>query len=539
MKANRSTTIARNGAVTSPHYLASQTGMKILQNGGNAMHAAVAIAATLGVVYPHMNGIGGDNFWLIYNAEERRLKGLNASGKAGHFASRETYRQLGYQRIPERGYLAANTVPGALSGWVEAYEYAEASTNQSMEWSDLLVDAIDYANNGFPVTNSQIKMAVQFLEEDRQEDDPFYQIYVKPLVDQIKHGDLFYQKDLANTLQQIAKDKGYSFYHGDLATKMVRASQMEQGLLTMEDFASHRADWVEPLSVEYRDCRAYNLPPNTQGIASLSILNILNQIDLSTIDDQEAAYYHIIVEATKLAFRDRDKWVTDPAFTNPPVKSLLSAEYGKELAGRISSEKSLLFEKNLDPRGDTVWFGVVDQWGNAVSMIQSIYHEYGAAVVPEDTGIILQNRGSFFSLDQHAINRLEPNKRTFHTLNPAMLFKNDKPYLVYGTMGGEGQPQTQAALVTRVIDYDYSVQAAIEAPRWLFGRTWGASSNSLKLENRITENIRKELFDSGHDIEVVEAYSDLMGHAGAIKINENNVKHAGSDPRSDGLALGY
>ncbi|WP_163538457.1 gamma-glutamyltransferase [Gracilibacillus sp. YIM 98692] len=541
MKAYRPTTMARKGAVTAPHYLASQAGLKILQEGGNAIHAAIAIASTLGVVYPHMNGIGGDNFWLIYNAKNQELKGLNASGKSGIAADRDFYLNKGYQSIPERGYLAVNTVPGAVSGWREAYEYAEKSMDQHMEWSKLLEDAIDYAENGYPITDSQIRMAKGFMKQnvENTENNDFTSIFIDPLKKGIRDGTLFYQRDLANTLKTIAEDKGKSFYQGEIAGKMTAESAKEGGMLRIEDFMSHRADWVEPISVNYRGYTAFNLPPNTQGIASLSILNILNQFDLTQIKNTDPLYYHLIVEATKLSFRDRDKWVTDQQFSNTPIRKLLSNEYGKIQASNIHLDNTRELSTQLDPKGDTVWFGVVDKWGNAVSMIQSIYHEYGAGVVPSGTGVLLQNRGCFFSLEKDHVNRLEPRKRTFHTLNPAMLFDKNRPCLIYGTMGGEGQPQTQAALVTRIIDYNYTVQEAIEAPRWLYGRTWGVSSNTLKVENRIPSKVRKALEINGHKVETVEAFSDVMGHAGAILINKNNVKFAGSDPRSDGSALGY
>ncbi|RCW69834.1 gamma-glutamyltranspeptidase/glutathione hydrolase [Saliterribacillus persicus] len=545
MDAHRPTIMAKNGAVTSPHYLASQAGIKILQNGGNAIHAAIAIASTLSVVYPHMNGLGGDNFWLIYNQNEKELKGLNASGRAGGKASIPYYKERGFLKIPERGGLSANTVPGALSGWVEAYHYAEEAMDQSFSWEKLLEDAIDYAENGFPITDSQIKMADQFLNEEyisrlrEKHFNNFYSIFLSPIEKKKAIGALFFQKDLATTLRKIASDKGYSFYHGELAEKMVNALHEEDGVLQLDDFSNHRADWISPLSVNYRGLDAYNLPPNTQGIASLSILNILNQFNLSEMSAQDPDYYHLIVEATKLAFRDRDEWVTDQNEIIPPTEKLLSPTYAQELAKSIGLDKATKLQTKLDPKGDTVWFGVVDKWGNAVSMIQSIYHEYGSTVVPKDTGILLQNRGCFFSLDPDHINSLKSGKRTFHTLNPAMLFKNGRPYLVYGTMGGEGQPQTQAALVTKIVDYGYDVQAAIEAPRWLYGRTWGAESNSLKVENRINPSALKGLLEKGHEIEKVDAFSDMMGHAGIIKIDSRGVKFAGADPRSDGQALGY
>ena len=316
--------------------------------------------------------------------------------------------------------------------------------------------------------------------------------------------------------------------------------QNQGGLLTLEDFKNHTSDWVEPISVQYRDYTAYNLPPNTQGFASLSILNILNNFDIQAIEEGSADYYHLLVEAIKHAFIDRDRYLTDPEFHDIPLKELLSEEHGAQIAEKIKEKQLAKQLQPLDAKGDTVWFGVVDEEGNAVSFIQSIYHEFGSGIIPKGTGIVLQNRGSFFSLDEEHVNSLAPRKRSFHTLNPAMLLKNGKPALVYGTMGGEGQPQTQAALVTRIIDYGMSVQAAIEAPRWLYGRTWGASSNSLKLENRIIPEIRSELERLDHEVEILADFTDTMGHAGAILINEEtNVKYGGADPRGDGAALGY
>jgi gamma-glutamyltranspeptidase/glutathione hydrolase len=297
---------------------------------------------------------------------------------------------------------------------------------------------------------------------------------------------------------------------------------------------------VAPLHVPYRDTVAYNLPPNTQGMASLEILNILNNFDMSKIPEGSADYYHVIVEATKEAFVDRDKYLSDPDFVKIPLDFLLSSKHGKDQAARIRMDAAAHELKPLDPKGDTVWFGVVDKDGNAVSIIQSIYHDFGSGIVPAGTGVLLQNRGSFFSLDPQSVNHLEPGKRTFHTLNPAMLLKGGKPYLVYGTMGGEGQPQTQAAIVTRVVDYGMTPQEAINAPRWLHGRTWGASSNDTKFEGRIPADVTDELKRRGHPVKVVENYTDTMGHAGAILIDPaTKVRYGATDPRGDGVAAGY
>ncbi|TWH47909.1 gamma-glutamyltransferase [Sporomusa sp. KB1] len=544
--ANRPTTMAPHGMVVTPHYLASEAAIRVLENGGNAAEAAIAAASTISVVYPHMNSIGGDNFWLIYNAKTGHLKGLNASGRAGEKATIEYYKSLGYSKIPARGYLAANTVPGAISGWWEIYNYSRNSMNGKLKWSGLLNSAIDYAENGLPVTPSQefwTKVNInpndtQF--RDLQRFEGFRSIYLKQDQTPYRVGELFKQADLANTLKIVAQQGADGFYKGQIAQKIVSELEANGGVLTLSDFATHKADWVDPLSVDYRGYKAYNLPPNTQGMASLSILNILNNYDIKSMGEGTADYYHTIVEATKQAFADRDKWLTDPAFVKIPVNELLSKEHGIALANRMDMQKAATDVKPLDPKGDTVWIGIVDKEGNAVSLIQSIYHDYGSGIIPKGTGVILQNRGSFFSLDSSNINHLEPHKRTFHTLNPAMLMKDNKPYLVYGTMGGEGQPQTQAAIVTRIVDFEFNVQDAIEAPRWLHGRTWGASSNDLKIEGRVPQQVIEELVRRGHPVKVIEGYTDVMGHAGAILINhDNNIKYGGADPRGDGAALGY
>jgi gamma-glutamyltranspeptidase/glutathione hydrolase len=544
--ANRPTTMGTSGMVTTSNYLASQAALKVLQDGGNAVDAAIAAASTLAVVYPHMNSIGGDNFWLIYNAKTKELKGLNASGRSGENATIEFYKNKGFEKIPARGFLAANTVPGAVSGWQEAYNYAKETMNNNLPWSKLLDSSIGYAQNGFPVTPSQEINTVAVLDttdiefKNLQRFYSFAKTYLKKNGEPYKTGELFIQQDLADTLKVIQDEGADGFYKGEVAEKIVADLQAHGGLLTLKDFATHHADWVNPITVDYRGYQAYNLPPNTQGMASLEILNVLNNFDVKNIKEGSADYYHLMVEATKQAFADRDKYLTDPAFSQIPLDYLLSEQHGKDLAARIDMNKAASDVKPLDPKGDTVWFGVVDKDGNAVSIIQSIYHEFGSAIVPKGTGVLLQNRGSFFSLDKNHVNHLEPNKRTFHTLNPAMLFKDDKPYLVYGTMGGEGQPQTQAALVTRIIDYGFSVQDAIEAPRWLHGRTWGASSNDLKLEGRIPADVVQEMIKRGHPVKVLPDYSATMGHAGAILIDPTtNVKFGGADPRGDGAAVGY
>lgn len=538
---------ALNGVVTTPHYLASEAGLAVLREGGNAVDAAIAAASTLTVVYPQMTTLGGDNFWLIYNAKTGEVRALNASGRSGEKASIDFYKSKGLEKIPARGYLAANTVPGAVSGWDAAHQYASASMgNKGLPWNALFDSAISYAENGFPVSASlQRWSAINVDPKDSefrnlQRFDGFRRTYLKADGSPYQVGEVMKLPELAVSLKLIASEGADVFYKGSLAKKMAADLQANGGVLTENDFANHRADWVTPLTVDYRGYQAYNLPPNTQGMASLEILNILNNFDVKKLNEGSADYYHLIVEATKEAFADRDKYLSDPDFVAIPLKQLLSKKHGQEQAARIRMNKAAKNLKPLDPKGDTIWLGVVDKDGNAVSLIQSIYHDFGSGIVPEGTGILLQNRGSFFSLDPAHVNRLEPKKRTFHTLNAAMLLKDGKPYLVYGTMGGEGQPQTQAAIATRVVDFGMYPQDAVAAPRWLHGRTWGAASNDLKMEGRIPDKVLAELKRRGHPVARVDDYTDTMGHAGAILIDPaTSVKYGATDPRGDGLAAAY
>lgn len=539
--------ITKYGAITSPNYLASVAGLEVLQKGGNAVDAAIAVASTMNVVYPQMTTLGGDNFWLIYNARTKEVKALNASGRAGELATIDFYKKKGFDKIPSRGYLAANTVPGTVSGWEAAHKYARANmSNPGLPWKNLFDSAILYSQDGFPVTASLARWQEINVDptdsefRNLQRFSGFKQTYLKPDGSSYKVGEIMKLPQLANTYKLIAEKGANEFYRGSIAKKIVADLQKHGGVLTLNDFARHTADWVEPLSVNYRDYKAYNLPPNTQGMASLEILNVLNNIDIKKLGEGTADYYHVLVEATKQAFADRDEYLTDPEFSKIPLDYLLSEQHGKDQAARISMNEAAAAVKPLDPKGDTVWIGVVDKDGNAVSLIQSIYHDFGSGIVPEGTGVLLQNRGSFFSLDPAHINHIEPGKRTFHTLNAAMLLKDNKPFLVYGTMGGEGQPQTQAAIATRVVDFGMFPQDAVAAPRWLHGRTWGAASNDLKMESRIPRETLDEMRRRGHPVAEVDAYTDTMGHAGAIMIDpETNLRYSATDPRGDGLAVGY
>jgi gamma-glutamyltranspeptidase/glutathione hydrolase len=345
--------------------------------------------------------------------------------------------------------------------------------------------------------------------------------------------------DLARTMTGVAQGGPDAFYRGEIAERICAYLQAAGGLLTPDDFAANQADWVQPISTGYRGYTACQLPPNTQGFAALEILGILNGLDIAALGDTTAAYVHTLAEAARLAFEDRDRYLTDPDFGQAPLDRLLSDEHFAALRARLDpARKGGPDGKPVD--GDTCYLCAVDQDGNVVSLIQSVYFDFGSGVVAGDTGVLMQNRGAFFALDDAHPNCLEPSKRTFHTLIPAMLMADGRPAMVYGNMGGEGQPQSQAAVLTRVVDYGYDVQRAIEAPRWLYGRTWGTESAALSIEDTFGPEVARQLAAMGHEVKVVPAWSDSMGHAQAIRIDhERGVLWAGADPRSDGAAAGW
>ena len=527
---------ASRGLVVAPHALAAEAGLAILQRGGNAVDAAIAAATTVAVVYPHMNGVGGDSFWLIHDGRRRVLRGLNAAGRSAAAADLETYRARFGDAIPARGGAAALTVPGVVSGWWEAHTLSRDALGSPIAWSALFEDAIAHAHDGFPPSSGQRR-------ETTDADDLFgdaVSAELRPALWRIYHPDLlardrFVQADLGRTLEEIARGGLETFYRGALGRRIALGAAAAGSPLTVDDLKAHRAEWVEPLRVPYRDGEAASFPPPTQGFAALAILSLLEAFDLRTLP--EADYIHLVVEATKLAFEDRDRYLADPAFGPVPVAHCLDPLRLAERR-RLISRRAARSVRGAPVAGDTVAIVSADADGNAVSLIQSLYWEFGSGVIAGDTGILLQNRGAFFSLDPAHPNRLAPRKQTAHTLIPSMYLLNGRPRLIYGTMGGEGQPQTQAALVTRILDRGLGSQAAVEAPRWLFGRTWGETTQSLRLEARFGDEIIASLRSRGHDVEVLEDWSDLMGHAQLIRVDSDGLS-GGSDPRADGAALGF
>jgi gamma-glutamyltranspeptidase/glutathione hydrolase len=524
------------GMIATPHALASEAGLAILQRGGNAVDAAVAAAATVAVVYPHMNGIGGDNFWLIHDGRQGRLLGLNAAGRSASGVALDDYRRRFGDAMPIRGGAAALTVPGAVSGWWQAHQLSRQALGSPVAWPALLEHAIAHAREGFAPSASQRRQTAQaaalFVPEAAEEiRRTFWPLFHPDRLGLARFG----QPELAQTLTRIAERGADELYHGDLGQRLARAAAGAGSPLRASDLAEHRADWVEPLRLPYRQGHVASLPPPTQGFAALAILGLLDGFDVARLD--EADYIHLVVEATKLAFEDRDRYLADPTVVEVPVARCLDVARLAQRRQRIS-RRAAMAPAGARADGDTIAIVAADAAGNAACVIQSLYHEFGAAVVAGDTGVLLQNRGAFFALDPAHPNALAPRKRPAHTLIPSMYLVAERPHLVYGTMGGEGQPQTQAALVTRLLDRHLGPQAAVEAPRWLFGRTWGEPSKALRIEERLGPTVAESLRERGHDVKVVDDWSDLLGHAHVIRMAGDGLV-GGSDPRADGAALGW
>jgi gamma-glutamyltranspeptidase len=546
--------------VASPHVLASQSGVAVLREGGNAVDAAIAAAATATVVYPHMNGVGGDNFWLIQDLRNGQVHALCGAGRSAAAATVDWYAAHGFTRaIPARGGPAAATVPGAVDGWWEAHRFSRETLGTPIPWARLLEDAIAYARHGFSPARSQRTPPPRepdlfgdtAIPEVRRGLWPLYHpeaLTRAPLV----------QRDLARTLEAVREGGPEEFYRGEVSRRICAALAPAGSPLRRGDFADHRSEWMTPLRVPWAGGEVLSFPPPTQGMSTVAILALAEGFDLASLP--EADYVHVLVEATKLAFVDRDRHLTDPSFMRVPAEALLSPERLARLGTTISRRRALSPRaaaeavEHLSPPdapngppataaagGDTIAIVAADTRGNAVSLIQSLYFTYGSGLVAGDTGVVLQNRGSFFSLDPRHANALAPRKLTMHTLIPGMYLQDGRARFVYGTMGGEGQPQTQAALLTRRLLRGLGVQACVEAPRWLYGRAWGVPTRALSVEGRFPAEVARELEARGHEeVRVAGEWDDLFGHAQCIWIApEHGTLVGGSDPRADGAALGF
>ncbi|MEI9889295.1 MAG: gamma-glutamyltransferase family protein [Caulobacteraceae bacterium] len=518
----------RGGAVTSPHFLASEAGLEVLREGGSAADAAVAIAAALAVVYPHMNAIGGDSFWLVAEPGADPV-GVDACGRAAMAADLDLYRKAGVSSIPWRGPLAANTVAGTLSGWEQVLRIG----GSGLPLSRLLEPAIAHAVAGAPVPQSLYELAAGKRTE--LEGVPGFSDVFLPGGAPPQTGSRLRQPALAATLRRIASEGVESFYRGPLAREVAAELQAVGSPVTLADLKAHRPALVRPLTTPISAGRLYNMPPPTQGLAALLILALYDRLPPARAES--FAHVHGLVEATKRAFRIRDRHVGDPELMSVDAQDILDDEAELDrLAAGIDAHKALPWPQPPST-GDTVWFGAIDGEGRAVSAIQSIYFEFGSGVVLPQTGVLWQNRGASFRLAEDGWNALRPRRKPFHTLNPAMARLNDGRLMAYGTMGGEGQPQTQGAVFTRYALYGQDLQDAIAAPRWLLGRTWGEDSTSLKLESRFDPALVEQLRAAGHAVELVEPMTSTMGHAGAVVRHPDGGLEAATDPRSDGAAL--
>lgn len=535
----RSVVIARQGMVATSHPLAAQAGLEVLKSGGSAADAAIAANAMLGVVEPMSCGIGGDLFVIYWDAKTQKLYGLNASGRSPYALNRQVFAEKGLPQIPMTGPLSWS-VPGCVDGWRELH-----GRFGKMPLAEILAPAIKSAEEGEPVPeviagywkgaeNSLRKWphsAATFLIDGQR----------APRV-----GEVMKNPQLAASLRLLAKEGPRAFYEGDIAKKIIAFSEQNGGYFSLRDFAEHKSEWVEPVSTNYRGYDVWELPPNGQGIAALEMLNILEQHELRTLGHNSPEHLHLFIEAKKLAFADRAKFYADPAFGELPVKELISKKYAKKQNARIDLHKAAEDVPAGDPkltRSDTIYLTVVDKDRNCCSFIQSNYSGFGSQVVPGEVGFVIQNRGALFALDDKHANRLEPHKRPFHTIIPAFITKDGKPWFCFGVMGGDMQAQGHVQIVTNLIDFGMNVQAAGDAPR--------ASHNGSATPTGLpAEGSGQVLVEAGVPAETVAALRGLGhkvmrssggfgGYQGILIDWKNGVLHGASESRKDGAAVGY
>ena len=532
--ATRSEVIATNGMAATSHPLATQTALDVLKDGGNAIDAAIAANAVLGLVEPTGCGIGGDLFAIVWIEEDKKLYGLNSSGPAPQDMTIEKLKAMGVDKIPPFGPLPV-TVPGAVAGWTALHK---RFGNKSFE--ELFNNAIYYADNGFPIT--EVVGYYLRLSSERYKDYPNFKDVWMPNGEALKKGDVFVNKDLANTYKQIAKSYGESFYKGDIALTISKFITEQGGFLSVDDLKSYEPEWINPVSSNYRGFDVWELPPNGQGIAALQILNILEQYDIANMGHNSAEYIHLFTEAKKLAYEDRAKYYADMSFADVPVKELISKEYALRRNKLINPKKAAsTYESGIFEDGDTIYMTVADKDGNMVSLIQSNYRGMGSGMVPPNLGFMLQDRGEMFSLDPMHRNSLEGGKRPFHTIIPAFITKDDKPFISFGLMGGGMQPQGHAQIVVNIVDFQMNLQEAGDAPRI---RHFGSSEPTgetmlnggfLSLESGIDEQVRSELLKLGHNLK--DEKGGYGGYQAIMKVD--GVYYGASESRKDGHASGY
>lgn len=545
-------TLGTRGMVACAHYLATQAGVSILAQGGNAIDAALAANAAMTVVYPSTCSAGGDVFMLIWHAKTQQLYALNGSGRAPAGLTPAYFASQGMKKIPLRGPLPIN-VPGAVDGWFSAL--ARFGT---LPAEKIFAPAIAFAEEGMPITPKLAGWLAQAAKGVLGPWSSSAEVFLtggKPP----RANTMLRQPLLAHTYKLLAQEGRDAFYNGPIGKTITKYVQNIGGVLSMEDLQCHHSDWVEPISTTYRGYDVYEFPPNSQGITALEMLNIIEGYDVKSLGYQTAEYLHILLEAKKLAFADRDTYISDPKFVNIPVDTLLSKDYAQQLRTRINLQKAATFA-SLAPEqeGDTMYLCTADKEGNIVSLIQSLYYGFGSGVVGGDTGVLLHNRGAYFSLDPRHVNYLQPGKRTMHTLTPAMVLCNGQPYIALGSMGGDAQPQIHVQLLSAMLDFNKDIQQAINAPRWrgvrhqkypaLQERRGQAGVDEylesgvgevVFVEQRFPNAVPLALTLLGHDTIVTDSWDDGMGHAQAILTNpETHVLAGAADPRCDGLALG-
>ena len=531
--ATRSEVIGQNGMAATSHPLATQTAIDVLKSGGNAIDAAIAANAVLGLVEPTGCGIGGDLFAIVWDEKTNQLYGLNSSGPASKKMSIDYVKQQGFEKIPAYGALPV-TVPGAVAGWSALHDKFG-----KLPFKNLFNNAIDYATNGFPVT----ELIAYYLERSSsvfKDYENFSSVWM-PSGATPKKGEIFKNPLLAKTYQAIAKTNGQSFYEGSTAAEIIKILNENGNPMSLSDLRNFSPEWVEPVSTNYRGYDVWELPPNGQGIAALQILNILENYDIRKMGFDSAEYVHLFVEAKKLAFEDRAKYYADSNFSSIPTTKLISKEYALERNKLINMNNAAKrFDAGLED-GDTIYLTVADKYGNMVSLIQSNYRGMGSGIVPDNSGFMLQDRGEMFSMDPNHKNSLIGGKRPFHTIIPAFITKDNEPYISFGLMGGAMQPQGHAQIVINLIDFDMNLQEAGDAPRI---RHMGSSEPTgevmedggyLTLESGFSTDIRNQLSKLGHTLK--DEKGGYGGYQAIMLIDD--VYYGASESRKDGQASGY
>lgn len=516
-----------NAAVTSPHYLATLEGKKILEVGGNAIEAAVVMGACLSVLYPHFTGIGGDAFLLIADGEG------NATSLSGIGQCAQQLPEL-QNGIPARGGASCLTTAATVDAFGTALQLSANKYGGSRSWDQILEPAINIADRGFPLSKSQ-NFWMSFRENEIEKIKDVYRIFGQP--GSYDEGQTIKQPELAESLKLLALNGYRDFYEGELATRIVDGLRKAGSPICLNDLRQTRCRIEKPLELPYRDGYLLGHRPPTQGLTTLEIMGILRNFDLARISEGSALFYHLIVEAVKLAFLDRNALIGDPDFSDVPTSMVLGSDNLSGLARKININCARPWPE-VFKIADTVFLAATDKTGLSVSMLQTIYYDWGSGVSVGDTGIFWHNRGSAFSLEPGHPNYIQPRKRPFHTLNPGIFMKNGRPKLLYGAQGADGQPQTLATLLTRMIDYGLDPKKALSRPRFLLGRTFSDSRDTLKIERNVGEDVLRDLSRRHHDITLIDALSPLAGMAGAIRIDsESGAVSAAHDPRGDGVAM--